>query len=249
LAQDESVKEKAMGMKKFIYGFFGERAGRLIIVTWNWLWGISESPSDKEAVSNAEESLRTMQESVEKLTQAVTVQVNNYEQAEQRYSQKVQELKDLEREAKRLKSQGDTDEARLKMIQAVQLEKILPQLKENVENAESFVNAAKQQLIKEKEKLETYKSELANLQAVQEVNQALGQMAEVNNNYNIDSAKSQFEAAKEAVSNRQAEVQAFYEVSKSSQENFDDKMDNLTLDDEVSRRLEELDSEESPGKK
>lgn len=236
-----------MGMKKFIYGFFGERAGRLIIVSWNWLWGISET-SDNEAVTTAEQSLRTMQDSVEKLTQAVATQVKNYQQAEEKYSQKAQELKDLETKAKMLKAQGNTEAARLTMIQAIQLEKILPQLKDNVENAEKFVNAAKEQLTREKEKLETYKSELANIQAIQEVNEALGQMAEVNNNYNIDSAKSQFEAAKEAVNDRQAEVQALYELSKTPEENLEEKMDKMNMEDEVSRRLEGLGSEESSQK-
>ena len=226
-----------MGMKKFIYGFFGERAGRLIIVTWNWLWGIDQAPDDDRAVSTAEASLREMQASVDKLTQAVTVQVQNYKQAEERYTQKVQEFRDLEKNAQALKAEGNLEQARLTMIQAIQLEKILPQLKENVENAEKFVKSAKEQLTREKEKLETYKSELANMQAIQEVNQALAQMAEVNNSYNIESAKSQFEAAKEALSDRQAEVQALYEVSKTPAESMDEKMDNMSLDDEVSRRL------------
>ncbi|MDR9404763.1 MAG: PspA/IM30 family protein [Halothece sp. Uz-M2-17] len=238
-----------MGMKKFIYGFFGERAGRLIIVTWNWLWGISEPSQQEQAVSTAEASLREMQNSVEKLTQAVTVQVNNYQQAEERYSAKVREFKDLETKAQTLKAQGNTEAARLTMIQAIQLEKILPQLKENVENAEKFVQAAKEQLTRQKEKLETYKSELANMQAVQEVNQALAQMAEVNNNYNIDSAKSQFEAAKEAVNDRQAEVQALYEMSKSPTEGLEEQMDNMTLEDEVSRRLEGFGNGESQQRK
>lgn len=238
-----------MGMKKFIYGFFGERAGRLIIVSWNWLWGISESSEQEQAVSTAEASLQEMQNSVEQLTQAVTVQVKNYRQAEQRYSAKVQEVKDLETKAQTLKAQGNTEAARLTMIQAIQIEKILPQLKENVENAEKFVTAAKEQLTREKEKLETYKSELANMQAIQEVNQALSQMAEVNNNYNIDSAKSQFEAAKEAISDRQAEVQALYEVSKSPTEGLEDEIDNMTTEDEITRRLDRLGNQDSPQKR
>ena len=226
-------------MKKFIYYLFGERAGRLIVVTWNWLWGISEPSEQEQAVSEAEKSLAEMQASVEKLTQAVATQVQNYQDAEEHYSKKVREYQDLETKAKALKAKGNTESARLTMIQAVQLEKILPQLKENVENAEKYVSAAKQQLMREKEKLETYKSELANMQSVQEVNDALSQMAQVNNSYNIDAAKSKFEAAKETVSNRQVEVQAQYELSQSEGKNFDEKMEDMSLEDEVSRRLED----------
>jgi phage shock protein A len=226
-------------MKKFIYYLFGERAGRLIVVTWNWLWGISEPSEQEQAVSEAEKSLQEMQASVDQLTQAVATQVQNYQDAEEHYSKKVREYQDLETKAKALKANGNTESARLTMIQAVQLEKILPQLKENVENAEKYVSAAKQQLMREKEKLETYKSELANMQSVQEVNDALSQMAQVNNSYNIDAAKSKFEAAKETVSNRQVEVQAQYELSQSEGKNFDEKMEDMSLEDEVSRRLED----------
>lgn len=224
-------------MKKFIYYLFGERAGRLIVVSWNWLWGVSEPSEQEQAVSEAEKSLQQMQASVEKLTQAVAVQVQNYQEAEAHYSKKVREYQDLETKAKALKANGNIESARLTMIQAVQLEKVLPQLKENVENAEKYVTAAKQQLMRQKEKLETYKSELANMQAVQEVNAALEQMAAVNNSYNIDAAKSQFEAAKETVENHQIEAQAKFELSQNAGENFDQKMEDMSLEEEVSRRL------------
>ncbi len=227
-----------MGMKKFVYYLFGERAGRFIVVTWNWLLGVSEPSEQEQAVSEAEKSLEQMQASVEKLTQAVAVQVQNYQEAEQHYTNKVKEYQDLETKAKALKANGNTESARLTMIQAVQLEKILPQLKENVENAEKYVTAAKQQLMRQKEKLETYKSELANMQSVQEVNAALEQMAAVNNSYNIDDAKSQFEAAKETVENYQTEAQAKFELSQNAGENFDQKMEDMSLEEEVSRRLE-----------
>lgn len=228
-----------MGMKKFVYYLFGERAGRFLVVTWNWLLGVSEPSEQEQAVSEAEKSLQQMQASVEKLTQAVAVQVQNYQEAEEHYSNKVREYQDLETKAKSLKASGNTESARLTMIQAVQLEKILPQLKENVENAENYVTAAKQQLMRQKEKLETYKSELANMQSVQEVNAALEQMASVNNSYNIDDAKSQFEAAKETVENYQTEAQAKFELSQNAGENFDQKMEDMSLEDEVSRRLED----------
>ncbi|MFP4134489.1 MAG: PspA/IM30 family protein [Halothece sp.] len=227
-----------MSMKKFIYYLFGERAGRFIVVTWNWLWGISEPSEQEQAVSEAKKSLQQMQASVEKLTQAVAVQVENYQEAEEHYSKKVREYQDLETKAKSLNASGDTESARLTMIQVVQLEKILPRLKENVENAEKYVTAAKQQLMRQKEKLETYKSELANMQAIQEVNAALEQMAAVNNSYNIDAAKSQFEAAKETVETYQNEAQAKFELSQNAGENFDQKMEDMSLEEEVSRRLE-----------
>ncbi len=234
-----------MRFKNFVYWLLGERLGRLTVVTWNWLWGNSEPSEPEQAVSNAEQSLRTMQESVDKLTQAVEIQVQNYREAEQYYRQKVEEYQELQGKAKVYKSSGNTEQARLTMIQVVQLEKLLPQLKQNVENAEKYVTDAKEKLMREKEKLESYKTELANMQSVQKVNEALSQMAEVNNNYKIDSAKSQFEAAKEVVDNKQAEVEAFYDVSKNSSEKMDEQFEQMDMEDEVSRRLEAIDSEDT----
>lgn len=241
-------------MKKFIYGFFGETAGRLIIVSWNWLWGISEaSEQEKEPIdpdpTHMKEIIREMQNSVDNLTQAVAVQVNNYQQVEERYSAKVQEVKDLETKAKILKAQGNTEAARLTLIQAINLEKILPRLKEAVESTEKHVNVAKEELMWQKEKLEIYKSEWANLQVIHNLNQILEQVVEANNDYNIDLAKSQFEATKKAVNERKDELQAISKLSKTSTETLEEKIDSMGSDDEVSRRLEKLGNEESSPKK
>ncbi|BAZ15604.1 PspA/IM30 family protein [Calothrix sp. NIES-4071] len=48
-------------MKKAIYWLMGERAGRTIVGTWNWLWGIPVEQGGKVAVAVAEESLQSMQ--------------------------------------------------------------------------------------------------------------------------------------------------------------------------------------------
>jgi phage shock protein A len=76
--------------KKFVYWLLGEKAGRTIVGTWNWLWGIPVESGGKVAVSVAEESLRSMQESVQKLAEAVAMQVGSYERAKQKYSEKAQ---------------------------------------------------------------------------------------------------------------------------------------------------------------
>jgi phage shock protein A len=65
-------------MKKVIYWLMGEKAGRTIVGTWNWLWGMPVESGGKVAVEVAEESLRSMQESVQKLAQAVSIQVAAY---------------------------------------------------------------------------------------------------------------------------------------------------------------------------
>ncbi|MDX2271266.1 MAG: PspA/IM30 family protein [Cyanobacteriota bacterium] len=229
-----------MSTRKVIYGIFGQRAGSVIVGTWNWLWGIPVEQGGAGAVMVAEESLRTMQESVQKLTEAVATQVASYQRAEQKYLLKVKEYQNLEGKAKLAMQQGNQEAARLAMSQALQIEAILPPLKENVETAERYVTAAKERLLREKEKLAAYKSELSNMRDINEVNQALEQMTRVNNSYNIDSAKSQFEAAKSAVTRKQLKTQAMAELSDNPTEKLAADLDRMALDDEVSRRLSQL---------
>ncbi len=57
----------------------GDRAGRVIVGSWRWLWGLPVESGGKVAVAVAEESLQSMQESVqesvEQLAKAVAQQV------------------------------------------------------------------------------------------------------------------------------------------------------------------------------
>jgi phage shock protein A len=229
-----------MGMKKVIYGLFGQRAGSVIVGTWNWLWGLPVDQGGAGAVMVAEESLRNMQLSVQKLTEAVATQVASYQRAEQKYLLKVREYQNLESKAKMAMSQGNEAAARLAMSQALQIEAVLPQLKDNVETAEKYVTAAKQKLSREKERLATYKSDLSNMRDINEVNQALEQMTRVNNSYNIDSARSQFEQAKGAVERRQLKTRALSELSEDPNEQLAADLDQMVQEDEIARRLSQL---------
>jgi phage shock protein A len=229
-----------MGTRNVIYGIFGQRAGSVIVGTWNWLWGIPVEQGGTGAVLVAEEALRTMQETVQKLTEAVATQVAAYQRAEQKYVAKVKEYQALEQKARVAMQQGNEEAARLAMSQALLVEKVLPQLKANVEAAEQYVTAAKQKLNREKERLATYRSELSNMRDINEVNQALEQMTRVNNSYNIDSARSQFEQAKGAVEKRQLRTQAMAELSEDPTEKLAADLDRMSADDEISRRLSRL---------
>jgi ABC-type phosphate transport system substrate-binding protein len=79
-------------LRKITYSLFGERAGRVLVGGWNWLWGKPVEEGGQVAVSVAEESLRTMQESVQRLTQAVSTEVASYQRAQQKYQEKVKEF-------------------------------------------------------------------------------------------------------------------------------------------------------------
>jgi phage shock protein A len=233
-------------VKKFVYWLMGDRAGRVVVGTWNWLWGRPVEAGGKVAVAVAEESLVSMQESVQKLAKAVALQVGSYERAQSKYQQKIEELKTNEQQARFAQRAGHDDGARLAMTRAIQIEKLLPSLEEQVQQAAAFVASSKDKLNRERIKLEQYKSDMQNIKDLAEVNAALESIAKVNNDFDIGSARSSFEAAKNAVESRHRTSTALAELSENPQEKLAADLDQLTLDDQVSQRLKALETPFAP---
>ncbi|MEG5037108.1 hypothetical protein [Microcoleus sp. AT3-D2] len=90
-------------------------------------------------------------------------------------------------------------------------------------------------------KLEAYKTDMQNMKDMAQINEALGAISKVNNDLSIDSARSQFEQAKNAVHSRNLKQQALTELSENPQERLQSELENMSLDDEVNRRLKMLD--------
>jgi phage shock protein A len=227
-------------MKKAVYWIMGERAGRTIVGTWNWLWGMPVESGGKVAVAVAEESLQSMQEAVQKLAGAVAAQEGAYKTAKRKYEAKITESKTLEQQAMIAQRSGNEEAARMAMSKAIQTEQILPKLEEMVKQAETSVKASKDRLNRERVKLETYKSDMQNMKDMSEVNEALAMIAKVNNEFDIGSAKSDFEKAKGAVERRNLQTEALVELSENPTEKLQAEIETMTLDDEVARRLQRL---------
>ncbi len=227
-------------MKKVIYWLMGEKAGRTIVGTWNWLWGMPIESGGQVAIEVSEEALRSMNESVQKLAQAVSIQVAAYERAKHKYEDKVKELRLFENQAMTAQRNSNEEAARLAMTKVLQIEQLLPQLEGQVKQAEQFVSASKDKLNRERMKLEQYKTDMQNMKDLSEVNQALAEMAKVNSSLDISSARSQFEAAKSAVERRNLRVSAQAELSENPTEKLNADLEKMTLDDEVARRLQML---------
>ena len=233
-------------MKKAVYWIMGERAGRTIVGTWNWLWGMPVESGGKVAVAVAEESLQSMQEAVQKLAGAVAAQEGAYKTAKRKYEEKITESKTLEQQAMIAQRSGNEDAARMAMSKAIQTEQILPKLEEMVKQAETAVKASKDKLNRERMKLESYKADMQNMKDMSEVNEALAMIAKVNNEFDIGSAKSDFEKARGAVERRNLQTEALAELSENPTEKLQAEIENMTLDDEVARRLQRL--QDSPSK-
>lgn len=225
-------------MKKFIYWLMGERAGCAIARTWNWLWALPVESDSRIAVEVAQESLESMQQSVVQLTESVSTVVAAYQRAKEKYENKVKEFHWFENQAMISHRQGNEEAARLSMTKAILVEQILPQLEEQVAQTEKVAIAAKDRLNRERQKLETYKVHMQNLQDLSEINDALTAIA-INDELNIDSDRSQFEAAQAAVQHRYWQAQAQAELSVATETLCAD-LEKITLDNEVTRRLQKL---------
>ena len=116
----------------------------------------------------------------------------------------------------------------------------MPQLESQVQQAEKFVQASKDKLNRERLKLEQYKTDMENMKDLAEINSALESIAQVNNEFDIGSARSSFESAKNAVEGRHLRSNAMAELSENPNEKLAADLDQMTLDDEVSRRLQML---------
>lgn len=220
----------------------GDRAGRVVVGSWRWLWGLPVEAGGRVAVAVAEESLQTMQESVQQLAKAVALQVGAYDRARNKYQEKTRELRTYEQQARLAQKAGQLDGARLAMSRAIQIEKLLPALEQQVQQAGRFVEASKDKLNRERIKLEQYKSDMQNIKDLAEVNAALESIAKVNNDFDIGSARSSFEAAKNAVEGRNLTSTALAELSENPHEKLAADLEQLSLDEQVSMRLEALKS-------
>ena len=192
-------------MKEFTYWLLGERAGRALVALWNWLWGLPLDSGGKVAVEVAQESLQDMQGSVYRLTESVAQITASYRTAREKYESKQRECQETEQRAILAHKNGNTEAARLAMSKAIAIEQLLPQLAQQVEQAENILQTQKQRLDRERQRLETYKVELQNLKDLAEVNEALKAIARINSEIGADSARAQFDNAKTAVQKRYCE--------------------------------------------
>jgi phage shock protein A len=227
-------------MKKVMYWLIGEKAGRTVVGTWNWLWGIPVDAGGKVAVAVAEESLQSMQEGVHRLAEAVAIQDASYQKAKKMHEAKLKELEVLNRQVATAQKLGNDLAARQTMTKVIQIEQVLPNLESMIRQAEQAVNQSKAKLNRERVKIESYKSDMQNMKDLAEVNEALAIIASVNNEFDIGSAKSQFEEAKNAVETRNLRTNALAALSENPIAVVNAEIEQMTLEDEVTRRLQQI---------
>jgi phage shock protein A len=227
-------------MKSMVYWLMGDRAGRVMVASWNWVWGKPVAQGGKVAVEVAQESIRSMQESIAQLTDSVAKAVAAYERVKQQYEGKQSYAQNLERQAAQALKQGHEHQAQLMMGRAIETEKILPVLESQVQKAGQAVESLKTKLERERNKLGSFQIQMQNLQSLAEVNEALAVIASLNSDLEIDSARSQFQEAQLAIENRNVYANAYQELSENPAEKAQEQFESAILEDEVKKRLMKL---------
>ena len=236
---------KRINSQKIAYWLLGETAGRTSVAIWKYLWGMPVEAGGKVAQKVAHESIASMQESIAQLSTAVAKVVSTYNLARQQYNNKLQEYKEAERQAHLAHSRGNEDAARLAITKAIAIEKILPQLKERVEASKTTMNKAKAKLQRETEKLEAYKLQLNNLESLTLVNQAMAEIGNISDKWDLNSARSQFTEAKNGIEKKALLEEAKAELAENPHDLLADEIDALSLEAEIEERFKSLDSNQN----
>ncbi|MEG3438930.1 PspA/IM30 family protein [Pannus brasiliensis CCIBt3594] len=231
---------RELNPKALVYWLLGAKAGTTLVAVWKWLWGIPIESGGKIAVEAAKESLESMQRAVAELTESVAKVEAAHKSALAKYGEKQKEHTELLQQATLAHQKGHPEAARLAMTKAIAVEKILPPMQERVSKAEAVVKAARDKLRREQEKIELYKLEMSNLKAMGSINEALTSINDFDSSLDLGGARDRFEDAGEAIQSRYLQENARAELGENQSEKISLQLDELTLDDEITRRLAEL---------
>jgi phage shock protein A len=224
-------------MKKSLYWLMGERGGRVLTASWNWLLGIPIEANSQIAREVAKESVLSMQNAVNTLMEATATVITTYQQALTIYEAKQKEAQQAETQALLAHQQGNDEAAHLAMGRAIQIESLLPQLQTRVVEARKLAEQMQLKLKQERQKLEHYKVEMQNLSALAQVNQALAAISKTSNELEMGSAVDQFEQSERAIQTQYLKGHIQAELSQNPNDILNENLAKLTLDDQITQRL------------
>lgn len=230
----------AWPMRKFVYWFLGDTAGRVLTAWWRWFWGKSISQGNTVTLEAARESLTAMQASVSHLTVSVSQVAAVYSQAQEKFLKHNQDYDEANAQAALALKEGNEAAARLAVTRAITLEKALPSLAKMAQQSQELLHHAKQDLQNEQEKLEACRLEMGNLQAIAEMNEALSAVMKVTQEVGVDSAQSQFNQAESIIKHKNLQVIAQRELSQPPNAALQQELDTLTQADAIEQRLAAL---------
>ena len=229
--------------QNFVNWLMGDRAGKVVINVWDWLWGntppAAPAPSQADTLAIAERALAQMSQSVASLSAAVAQQANSYKNLQAQSDTAAQEIVALERSAQSAAQQGRDREARLTLVQIIQQETLLEQLHRQVDRAEAVLISSQNRLTQEQLEVARYRTEIQNTRDLSRVNLALQEIARVNDEFDSDSAKSTLENAQLQATEYQMQQKLLADISLNRSTLIDENHD-AAIKAQVNERLAKL---------
>ena len=229
--------------QNFANWLMGDRAGKVTMDVWDWLWGkeppIAPPPSQEETLAIAERSLALMSQSVASLSTAVGQQASSYKKLQVQYENKAQEIQRLEREAAMSAKKGRDRDARLTLVKVIQQEALLEQLHTQIDRVEELLISSQNRLTQEQLEVERYRTEIQNTRDLSRVNTALREIARVNDEFDGASAKSTLDNAQMQATEFEMQQKLIADISRNRSELIDENS-NAEIQAKVNERMAKL---------
>jgi phage shock protein A len=234
--------------ENFVNWLMGDRAGKVTMDAWDWLWGIEPTvdppPSQEDTLAIAERALAQMTKTVTSLSAAVAQQANSYKNLQLEYDRKAQEIKALEQEAANAAKKGRDRDARLNLAKMIQQEALLAQLHTQVDRAEALLLSSQNRLTQEQMEVERYRTEIRQTRDLSRVNTALREIARVNDGLDGGSAKSTLENAQLQATEYEMQQKLVADISL-NRSDVTDRDHDLEIQNQVNERLAKLKNKRS----
>ncbi|WP_373542388.1 PspA/IM30 family protein [Chamaesiphon sp.] len=229
--------------QNFVNWLMGDRAGKVVINVWDWLWGktppVALPPSQADTLAIAERALTQMSQSVASLSAAVAQQAASYQDLQAQYDTKIQEIRALEQAAEIAANKGRDRDARLRLAQVIQQETLLEQLHSQVDRAEAVLISAQNRLTQEQLEVARYRTEIQNTRDLSRVNLALQEIARANDEFDGGSAKSTLDNAQLQATEYEMQQKLVADISLNRSTLIDEDND-AQLQAKVNERLAKL---------
>jgi phage shock protein A len=226
-------------MQNFIFWLMGDTLGKAAIDTWNWLWQNPDSTppptaknSDDIALEQATQILAAISQRVIKIQAAVQRVKTGTKEMQRQYEVKAQKYQDLIATVSEYQREGKTIEARLTMVEAIGIERILPELKSRWEQSQERLVSINEFYAQEQAQLALLESELETMKNCRIMNISMG----INQNEaSIDarSLQEKFSNLLEEMESRSDEVQIASQLFSNSNCILNDPLNIADIDAKV----------------